>query len=727
MILRLRCSGGSKKRDTLERSLLNESDDLDDDAIGALGTDSGGGASGGADGLPASGGGSGVDKAAARKRRRYNPSNASDGMRIRVKPGRKAGWQASAMAEAAAAEYGEASEGTRDGEDNETASDGSTVVDRTVPGNERENRKCSIGMAAKVLALGGAGNAAYPVNLMSTATIQGNFQILVGGCTTFVAGDGCLLSRTVDASANVFYGEHKKRNHRKAILKQELQHIAASLALLQSYAAGHPHPPPRMGHHPSTLGRGNIGGKTFTQVYSQNRDYHPVKQAATKPRKRVSKPEPRDDDDRRDGTSDGDAKVRRKPGPMKGWKLAAAAAGALDADGNLIETGGKGPGTRRRRGSKPPKVPAPKPEHKPRRGRIPTVHDPNLPRKGKMTVSMASLELQHFKALKAFADTNADIDTASEQSDHPTEGRSMHAVVPPKKVVKDIVHDGRAPRPSSKPLADGLDLAGRGKGVKGGTKQPKGAAAGGAGAGRSNGGSKQSQQGAKGDRAVKAVTSQTTAAAATAAAAAAIAASTVAEETEEDDDGDDDDDDDDSDGGELANHHAEAAGTEEDEGAETESDDDGDLEEAEEVNHDLDDDDEGEEDAEDSIEGEGEDEDGDDDDDDDAAFVEQFNAANTLKHMTNPDQEADDEDEDDEDEDEDEDGGPMEYEDDGDEFDDDEEEEEEEEGEDEPQLDASNQDGGDDDEEEEEEEEVVQEYDDDDDDDDDDDEEDDQR
>ena len=705
--------GSSKKRDAHDRSLvLNESDDLDDDAI--AGMDLGG--AGGADKLSSSGGGSGLDTTAARKRRRYAPTYASDGMRVRLKPGRKAGWQASAMAEAAAFEYGEASEDGEDTESGDDHGDAVTTADQANSArnsaNNRDNRESNIRVMTKKQTHGGAGSAAYPPNMMGTATIQGNFQVLVGGCTTFVAGDGCLLSRTVDTSANLFYGEHKKRNHRKEILRQELQRIAGSLAMLQSYASGHPHPP-RMGHHPATLGSGIIGGKTFTQVYSQNRDYYPAKHA-TKARKRRSKSEPRDDDDQRGGTSNGATKVRRKPGPMKGWKLAAAGgAGALETDG-------KGPATKKGRGGRQPKVPVPKPEGKKRRGRIPTVHDPNLPRKGKMTVSMATLELRHFKALKTFADANVDIETSSEHSDHPEGGRTVakSRVIPSSTSVgKDIVHDGRTPRLTSKPLADGLDLAGRGvTGIK-----PGGAAA--ASSGRSNGTSKHSLQASAGGRVEKASSQAAAAAAASSMANQKNTREKLASETEEDNDDEDDDEDDDSDGDiqsfedvRIDSRNEEAAGTEEDGGADTESDDDGgDMDDAEE-NNDLnssdlepDDDDDGGDDEDD--EEDDDDAAADDEDDDDAAFVEQFNAANTMKHMTNTGQEADDDDEEDDDDDDDDDDGPMEYEDVGDEFEDEEEDDDEE-----PQIDADDNDGGDDDEGEEEED--VQEYDDDDDDDD---------
>ena len=353
-------------------TLLNESDDLDDDVMGGMEF---GGASGG-DRISSSGGGSGVDNGASRKRRKYIPTCAADGMRVRIKPGRKAGWQASAMAEAAAMEFGEASgeddEDTESGDDHEAA-----FADAHMGGvgnnsrnhaNDRSNRESNIRVATKKQMLGGAGNGAYPPNMMGTTTIQGNFQILVGGCTTFVAGDGCLLSRTVDTSAHVFYGEHKKRHQRKDILKQELQRIAGGLALLQSYAAGHPHPP-RIAYHPTTLGSGSgvIGGKSFTQVYSQNRDYHPVKQPTTKGQGRKGKSK---------SDEPNEVKIRRKPGPMKGWKLAAA--GGMPGD-----SGGEAPPPKRRyTKSGTAKTPIPKAEHKPRRGRIPAVHDPNRPRKG---------------------------------------------------------------------------------------------------------------------------------------------------------------------------------------------------------------------------------------------------------------------------------------------------------------------------------------------------------
>ena len=59
----------------------------------------------------------------------------------------------------------------------------------------------------------------------------------MGGCTTFIAGDGCILSRTVDTGANLFYGEQRSRERRKDMLRQELSRVADNLARLNTAAA----------------------------------------------------------------------------------------------------------------------------------------------------------------------------------------------------------------------------------------------------------------------------------------------------------------------------------------------------------------------------------------------------------------------------------------------------------------------------------------------------------
>ena len=69
------------------------------------------------------------------------------------------------------------------------------------------------------------------------AAIQGDFQILVGGCTTFVAGGGCIITRALDISAPLFYGEHKKRERRKDSLRRELRRVAEGLAKLHAMVA----------------------------------------------------------------------------------------------------------------------------------------------------------------------------------------------------------------------------------------------------------------------------------------------------------------------------------------------------------------------------------------------------------------------------------------------------------------------------------------------------------
>jgi hypothetical protein len=69
------------------------------------------------------------------------------------------------------------------------------------------------------------------------AAIQGDFQILVGGCTAFIAGGGCILTRALDTSAPIFYGEHKKRERRKESLRRELRRISDGMAKLQAMVA----------------------------------------------------------------------------------------------------------------------------------------------------------------------------------------------------------------------------------------------------------------------------------------------------------------------------------------------------------------------------------------------------------------------------------------------------------------------------------------------------------
>jgi hypothetical protein len=56
------------------------------------------------------------------------------------------------------------------------------------------------------------------------------------GCTKFLAGEGVAYTRLVDLSAPLFQWEHRRREERKRVLREELQRMHEAVEVLQEAA-----------------------------------------------------------------------------------------------------------------------------------------------------------------------------------------------------------------------------------------------------------------------------------------------------------------------------------------------------------------------------------------------------------------------------------------------------------------------------------------------------------